>query len=297
MCVRSDRPDASSCNAVPIGLAEDGTASGRPAFLSLSNPFPTPSGLPGPLTLAALRPAPTPKPTLSVGPSWPRRGASGSGGAGCNRSRRQADVDREALAQLKGASNRHCDDDAASDALGHGSRVFPIGSDSRGTAYSEWYVGGQVWCRTRVQEMEVGGQVSNVVQLNLNLGEITPYWTVAASTWVPGQVPVPLDSATLEIGQLSNGRSRHDWTAAATKSDSCPASRAIPGRRRTWGSQLTLTRFEDGRWLTPTMARALERHLLEGGGSAATHKEPGRSDRDLNRLMLRRFLTLGLWRK
>ena len=34
-------------------------------------------------------------------------------------------------------------------------------------------------------------------------------------------------------------------------------------------SPRTLTRFEDGRRLTPTLAGALERHLLEGGGSAA----------------------------
>ena len=34
-------------------------------------------------------------------------------------------------------------------------------------------------------------------------------------------------------------------------------------------SPRTLTRFEDGRRLTPTLVGALERHLLEGGGSAA----------------------------
>lgn len=34
-------------------------------------------------------------------------------------------------------------------------------------------------------------------------------------------------------------------------------------------SPRTLTRFEGGRRLTPTLAGALERHLLEGGGSAA----------------------------
>ena len=35
------------------------------------------------------------------------------------------------------------------------------------------------------------------------------------------------------------------------------------------GSPRTLTRFEDGRRLTPTPAGAPEKHLLEGGGSAA----------------------------
>ena len=34
-------------------------------------------------------------------------------------------------------------------------------------------------------------------------------------------------------------------------------------------SPRTLTRFEEARRLTPTLAGALERHLLEGGGSAA----------------------------
>ena len=51
----------------------------------------------------------------------------------------------------------------------------------------------------------MGGRVSNVVRLNLKSWGITPYWTVAASTWVPVQVPAPLDSATFRIGQLSTG--------------------------------------------------------------------------------------------
>ena len=46
--------------------------------------------------------------------------------------------------------------------------------------------------------------MSNVVRLNLKSRETTPYWTVAASTWVPEQVAAPLDSATFRIGQLSN---------------------------------------------------------------------------------------------
>ena len=37
-------------------------------------------------------------------------------------------------------------------------------------------------------------------------------------------------------------------------------------------SPRTLTRFEDGRRLTPTLAGALERHLLEGGSAAATQR-------------------------
>ena len=43
-----------------------------------------------------------------------------------------------------------------------------------------------------------------------------------------------------------------------------------PGAAETLGvSPRTLTRYEESRRLTPTLAGALERHLLEGGGSAA----------------------------
>ena len=62
----SNRPDAWPGNAVPIGLAADGTA-----LVGLrSSPYPTSSSLPGTHTLAPLRPAPTPEAKFSVDPSW-----------------------------------------------------------------------------------------------------------------------------------------------------------------------------------------------------------------------------------
>ena len=75
-------------------------------------------------------------------------------------------------------------------------------------------------CHTRVQELAFGGQLSNTVQSNVKSGEIGPYWTYSAITWVPGQLPPPLDSARNEIGQLSSGIWAWCWTAPATKSDS-----------------------------------------------------------------------------
>ena len=66
--------------------------------------------------------------------------------------------------------------------------------------------------------------MSNSVRLNLKSGEITPYWTVAANTWVPEQLPASLDSAKYEIGQLSSGLKGWHWTAPGMKSDSCPVA-------------------------------------------------------------------------
>jgi len=96
-----------------------------------------------------------------------------------------------------------------------------------------------------------------------------------------------LDSATKEIGQLSseegNAMAEGEQYPESTRSlDSLREMRltALLGdligeqgktqAAETLGvSPRTLTRFEDGRRLTPTLAGALERHLLEGGGSAA----------------------------
>ncbi len=87
-----------------------------------------------------------------------------------------------------------------------------------------------VWCHTRVQGLGVDGGMSNSVQLNLKAGEITPYWTVAVNTLVPELIPAGLDSATLEIGQLSAGLEGRHWTAPGTKSDSCPVGCDGAGR-------------------------------------------------------------------
>ena len=99
-----------------------------------------------------------------------------------------------------------------------------------------------------------------------------------------------MDSGTLEIGQLSGEEG--DAMNVAAESESYPdATRSVESLRElrllallgdlmgeqgktqaaeTLGvSPRTLTRFEESRRLTPTLAGALERHLLEGGGSAA----------------------------
>ena len=96
-----------------------------------------------------------------------------------------------------------------------------------------------------------------------------------------------MDSAPLQIGQLSS-----EEGDAMTVSGQYPdATRSVESLREmrllallgdlmgeqgktqaaeTLGvSPRTLTRFEESRRLTPTLAGALERHLLEGGGSAA----------------------------
>ena len=112
---------------------------------------------------------------------------------------------------------------------------FPISRDLRVIPFRAADLDRPIRCHTRVQEMEVGGQVSNVVQLNLKSGEITPYWTGSASTWVPVRVPTPLDSARYEIGQLSSGVDGCRWTVPRWKSDSCPVGRcraAGDGERR-----------------------------------------------------------------
>ncbi len=99
-----------------------------------------------------------------------------------------------------------------------------------------------------------------------------------------------MDSGTLEIGQLSSEEG-NAMNATAEGEQYPEATRSLDGLREmrllallgdlideqgktraaeTLGvSPRTLTRFEDGRRLTPTLAGALERHLLEGGGSAA----------------------------
>ena len=85
-------------------------------------------------------------------------------------------------------------------------------------------------CYTRVQESGVGGQLSKLSVSNVKPGGITPYRTYAASTWVPDQLPAPLDRPTLEIGQLSSGVFGRVWTVAGTESDSCPSGLAQAGR-------------------------------------------------------------------
>ena len=78
----------------------------------------------------------------------------------------------------------------------------------RVTPYRAEDLGGPTWCHTRVQRFGSSGQVSNCVRLNLKSKEIAPYWTVAANTLVPGQLPPSLDRAKYEIGQLSSGVGR-----------------------------------------------------------------------------------------
>ena len=51
---------------------------------------------------------------------------------------------------------------------------FPISRDLRVIPFRAADLDRPIRCHTRVQEMEVGGQVSNVVQLNLKSGKITP---------------------------------------------------------------------------------------------------------------------------
>ena len=98
---------------------------------------------------------------------------------------------------------------------------------------------------------------------------------------------VKLDSATLEIGQLSSeevdGMAESGQYPESTRSlDSLREMRLtallgdlIGEQGKTQAAQTlgvsprTLTRYEESRRLTPTLAGALERHLLEGGGSAA----------------------------
>ena len=100
---------------------------------------------------------------------------------------------------------------------------------SGGMPYKGWDWRGLSWCHTRVQELEFGGPLSNWVVSNVKTREMTPYRTYSASTWVPGQLPPPLDSARNEIGQLSSGIWAWCWTAPATKSDSL-SSRLGSGR-------------------------------------------------------------------
>ena len=107
-------------------------------------------------------------------------------------------------------------------------------------------------CHTRVQGFGLGGRVSNSVRLNLKSRGISPYRTYSASTWVPEQLPAPLDSARNEIGQCATGDGGRLWTMPATKLDSlssgckrgraerfagavrgCPADRGRP-RRPPW---------------------------------------------------------------
>ncbi|MXZ91022.1 MAG: hypothetical protein F4Z05_06060 [Chloroflexi bacterium] len=96
-----------------------------------------------------------------------------------------------------------------------------------------------------------------------------------------------MDSATLEIGQLSS----EEGITMAESEQYPESSRSLDSLREmrltallgdligeqgktqaaeTLGvSPRTLTRYEESRRLTPTLTGALERHLLEGGGSAA----------------------------
>ena len=73
--------------------------------------------------------------------------------------------------------------------------------DVRVTPYRAQGFWRQQVCPTRVQELAFGGQLSKVSVSNVKSGEISPYRTYSASTWVPGQIPPPLDSASYEIGQ------------------------------------------------------------------------------------------------
>ena len=101
-----------------------------------------------------------------------------------------------------------------------GRRVCLIREDARVLPYKARVFRRLQGCPTRVQGLGVGGQLSNSVQSNVKSGEIGPYRRYSASTWVPEQLPAPLDSARNEIGQLSSGESGRFWTVPATKSDS-----------------------------------------------------------------------------
>ena len=122
-----------------------------------------------------------------------------------------------------------------------------------------------------------------------------------------------LDSGRKEIGQLSSEEGNaiaegEQYPEISRSLDSLREMRLLAlsgnliGERgetqaaKTLGtSPCILTRFEDGRRLTPTLARALERHPLEGVGRR-------RSELldylivNCKMLRLRRFLTFGLWR-
>ena len=104
-----------------------------------------------------------------------------------------------------------------------GRRVCLIREDALVTPYKDKARGFRQpqGCHTRVQGFGVGGQVSNSVHLNLKSGKFGPYRTVSASTWVPEQLPAPLDSASFGIGQVSIGERWRCWTVPGTKSDSC----------------------------------------------------------------------------
>ena len=100
-----------------------------------------------------------------------------------------------------------------------------------------------------------------------------------------------LDSGTLEIGQCAAGEG--DGMAESEQYPACTRSLDSLGELRltallgdlmgeqgktqaaeTLGvSPRTLTRYEESRRLTPTLVGALERHLLEGGGSAAAQQQ------------------------
>ena len=88
-----------------------------------------------------------------------------------------------------------------------GRRVCLIRGDARVTPYVARGFRRRQVCHTRVQELAFGGQLTKVCVSNVKSGEIGPYRRYSASTWVPEQLPAPLDSARNEIGQLSIGES------------------------------------------------------------------------------------------
>ena len=101
-----------------------------------------------------------------------------------------------------------------------GRRGCPIRGDARVTPYRARDFRSHRVCRTRVQGLGVGGRLSKVSVSNVTSGKNSPYRTYSASTWVPEQLPAPLDSARNEIGQCATGDGGWFWTVAATKSDS-----------------------------------------------------------------------------
>ncbi len=110
-------------------------------------------------------------------------------------------------------------------------RVCLIRGDARVTPFRARVYRRPQGCPTRVQGLGVGGQLSKLSVSNVKSGELGPYRTYSASTWIPEQLPAPLDSARNEIGQCATGDGGRFWTAPATKSDSL-SNRAGQGRAR-----------------------------------------------------------------
>ena len=83
--------------------------------------------------------------------------------------------------------------------------VAGVDGDAGVTPYRAWDLDWRVWCQTRVQELGVGGGLSNAVHSNLKSEEITPTGRLQRALWF-------------------QGRFQSRWTAPRMKSDSCPAA-------------------------------------------------------------------------